>query len=434
MIQYIAIASIGISLVYALYRLFFQEDTNFRQIRFFLQTGVVLSLLLPLSSAKLDLSFLKEKEVGADFVFVANNVVQADVSTKVSFDWFGWAVKIYGAISLFFICKILWQLIVLTYIGSKSRRIRRGGAVLVINNYFSSNFTFLKWIFVTEDSWQDNDFEIIFAHEYAHAQQYHSLDILILEFIMAVMWINPWGWKLRKTFQLVHEYLADEGALSTGVGRYEYQALLINQVAEERLIRLSSNFNHSLIKKRMIMITKSKTNRSTKLKNLMLLPFAMFLFLVVVGVNTSLAQDKKTKIEDNDASVELYTVDKDGSVYVSCSETGKTGKKRKRVYIVNKETDGKQNLLSKTDTRVTVTHKGDDKEKVTIRANKNTSLNVYSHENVLYIIDGKETMDEKELRNLSTDKIESINVIKGKKQVKIGTDKDVDTVINISTK
>ncbi len=53
---------------------------------------------------------------------------------------------------------------------------------------------------------------------------------------------------MRKSLQLVHEYQADEGALSTGIDKLKYQALLVNQVAEERLVSLSTGFNHSLIK------------------------------------------------------------------------------------------------------------------------------------------------------------------------------------------
>jgi N-acetylmuramoyl-L-alanine amidase len=109
------------------------------------------------------------------------------------------------------------------------------------------------------------------------------------------MWFNPLVWMMKKSVQLVHEYLADEGVLNTGTDKLRYQALLINQVAEERLICLSSSFNHSLIKKRMIMMTKSKFNKGSKLRILTLIPLAAMLFVGVAFVNGQ-EVDKNSKV------------------------------------------------------------------------------------------------------------------------------------------
>jgi hypothetical protein len=73
--------------------------------------------------------------------------------------------------------------------------------------------------------------------------------------------------------------------LGTGIDKLRYQALLINQVSEERLIGLSSSFNHSLIKKRMIMMTKSKITRKTNFRLLALLPVGISLLFAVAVFN-----------------------------------------------------------------------------------------------------------------------------------------------------
>ncbi len=98
---------------------------------------------------------------------------------------------------------------------------------------------------------------------------------------------------MKSSIQLVHEYLADEGALSTGIDKLKYQALLINQVTEERLICLSSNFNHSLIKKRMIMMTKSKNNYQNKKRILALLPLSVILFITTAFFNGLFPEETK---------------------------------------------------------------------------------------------------------------------------------------------
>jgi hypothetical protein len=125
----------------------------------------------------------------------------------------------------------------------------------------------------------------IIKHESVHASQYHSVDLIIVELLSAVMWFNPLIWMIKRSVQSVHEYLADEGVLNAGTDKLRYQALLINQVAEESLICLSSGFNNSLIKKRMIMMNKIKSNAGSKLSILALLPLAAVLFFAGACVN-----------------------------------------------------------------------------------------------------------------------------------------------------
>jgi hypothetical protein len=45
------------------------------------------------------------------------------------------------------------------------------------------------------------------------------LDLILIELLAAVMWFNPVVWLMRNKIQLVHEYLADEGALGTGIDK-----------------------------------------------------------------------------------------------------------------------------------------------------------------------------------------------------------------------
>jgi len=108
---------------------------------------------------------------------------------------------------------------------------------------------------------------------------------------------------MRKTLQQVHEYLADEGALNAGIDRSLYQALLLNQVAEERLIALSSGFNpafrtgrYSFIKKRIIMMTKPKLSQKTNLVLLTFLPLLAILFFGIACVNGQQEEEQKSTV------------------------------------------------------------------------------------------------------------------------------------------
>jgi gliding motility-associated protein GldM len=178
---------------------------------------------------------------------------------------------------------------------------------------------------------------------------------------------------MRREVQLVHEYLADEGALSTGIDRLGYQALLVNQVAEEKFILLSSSFNHSLIKKRMIMMTKSKFNQGTKLKILAIIPLSIILFLGIGCVNGQRSGDENVvaAISPTRMNVMYIGVDnpvriavsgyKTSEIEVSVPENGKiTGTNGD--YVVRPEKPGnlfievlhKSKLIQKTEFRVKI--------------------------------------------------------------------------------
>jgi hypothetical protein len=263
---------------------------------------MILSVLMPLNSYKINIAFPERQKVSnisaekiteeltsAETPQIINNVaIVNNVMPKItdsSFDWKDYLIMLYLIIALILIVRIIIQLFVIAIQYFKSDRLKTDGVVILRNSRFKNSFSFFNLIFLTTYSSSEDEIDSILSHEKIHARQYHSIDLIMIELLAAVMWFNPLVWMMRNSLQLVHEYLADEGALSTGIDKLRYQALLINQVTEERLICLSSSFNHSLIKKRMIMMTKSKINQQAKLKILALIPLVAILFFGIACVN-----------------------------------------------------------------------------------------------------------------------------------------------------
>jgi beta-lactamase regulating signal transducer with metallopeptidase domain len=299
-IQFILVSSVCLSIFYTIYILIFKNETNFKQRRFYLLGSIIISLLMPLSSFRINIDFSKSQRYietrsvsksieelntsnSANSTFSDNGNNTNSNSNKLN--WSGLFKKFYLIVSLVLFARIALQIIILIFQYFKSIKVESGNNIIIYNNQFKHTFSFFNWIFINTEFTSKDDIDQIISHEKIHASQYHSLDLILIELLAAVMWFNPLVWMMRNSIQLVHEYLADEGALSTGIDKLGYQALLINQVTEERLICLSSSFNHSLIKKRMIMMTKSKSNHKTKLKILALVPVAALLFLGVACIN-----------------------------------------------------------------------------------------------------------------------------------------------------
>lgn len=120
-------------------------------------------------------------------------------------------------------------------------------------------YSFFKYIFVNKTDFENGEIDKkLIVHEQAHCSQYHSVDILILELVKIILWFNPFIWLLGRAIQLNHEFLADHNVLSN-CDLSEYQHTLLNLVFRNNSTYLASNFNYSLTKKRLIMMTKNNS-------------------------------------------------------------------------------------------------------------------------------------------------------------------------------
>ena len=126
-------------------------------------------------------------------------------------------------------------------------------------------------IAISEDDYRHGGQGII-MHEIGHIRHHHSLDLILLTFLQMIQWWNPVVYALGLSCRDVHEYEADQYALSCGVRTSEYQMLLLRKVVGGTSYAFANNFNHSLIKKRIKMMIKSKSNPWMRGKALYFIP------------------------------------------------------------------------------------------------------------------------------------------------------------------
>ena len=112
----------------------------------------------------------------------------------------------------------------------------------------------------------------ISAHELRHIECRHWIDLLIAQFIVTINWFNPAAWLMRDELMLLHEYQADMAVIDSGHNPKEYQMLLIKKAVGTRFPSLANSLNHNKLKKRIIMMRKSKSSRGRRLKVLALVP------------------------------------------------------------------------------------------------------------------------------------------------------------------
>ena len=119
----------------------------------------------------------------------------------------------------------------------------------------------------------------VFRHELYHIRQGHSIDILSLELIRALVWCNPFFHLILRELKAIHEFMADRHALAGG-SQHEYAELLLFQGLGDQPLPVAHSFFHSHLKRRIYMITKSYRGRSGYWGRVMALPLLVLVFCI----------------------------------------------------------------------------------------------------------------------------------------------------------
>ena len=133
-------------------------------------------------------------------------------------------------------------------------------------------FSWMNTIVITDEDFKNNP--SVMQHERAHIRLHHSWDNLFVSAVEVLQWFNPCIWMLDYSLREVHEYEADASVLSQGVTLQNYQSLLIRKAIGTSSYAFANGFNHSLLKKRIKMMMKKKSNRWSCTKAVYLLPVA----------------------------------------------------------------------------------------------------------------------------------------------------------------
>jgi TonB family protein len=135
----------------------------------------------------------------------------------------------------------------------------------------------MRYIVLSREDWEGPHAPIL-AHEKAHIAYGHSVELLLVDVLSMFQWFNPAIWMLRADLQELHEYEADDAVLRGGANLREYQYLLIRKAVSKSGYSVANSFNHSILKNRITMMSKSKSPLRRGLRVLYLLP------LVCLGI------------------------------------------------------------------------------------------------------------------------------------------------------
>ena len=283
------IKSSGLIAVFFLaYYFLVRKETFFTTNRWFLLSGLVTSFLLPLYFLEKIVWIKRAKLPVQDLAFaspVQNTTIIHEIPAVEAFDWMQFIWISYLIITSAFIVKIVLNLISLYRMLHKQQVVKKEGFKLVNLNDNIAPFSFFRYIVYNPGLYSAEELQSILLHEKIHSREKHSIDVLIAETLCAILWFNPFIWLYKKAITQNLEYIADQKAIGQLDDRKSYQHALLKVVSNQNCLPITNNFYQSLIKKRIVMLNKNQSHRTSYLKYAIVIPVLLgFVFLFQVKV------------------------------------------------------------------------------------------------------------------------------------------------------
>ncbi|PQB08091.1 hypothetical protein BST83_13780 [Polaribacter filamentus] len=299
MIPYFLKSATCLALLLVFYHFILEKEKMHTFNRFYLLGSLLFSLLAPLYIIYIDVASLIIRTAQTSTTSYPTEIT-SEIMVEEPIHYTSIFIAIYCFITTILLIRFGKNLFHLIHKIRSNENIKYQKAVLVLVADKILPHTFWNYIFINKNDYENQKIEQeLFTHELTHVTQRHTLDVLILELIQSIFWINPFFIILKKAVQLNHEFLADETVINEHKNTIQYQHLLVNKAAWKNDYYLASNLNYSLTKKRLKMMTTQSSQTKIWLKKLAVIPLlAGFVFLFAERVEAQENEEITEIVED----------------------------------------------------------------------------------------------------------------------------------------
>jgi murein DD-endopeptidase MepM/ murein hydrolase activator NlpD len=304
---YIIESAVSASLFYLFYELFLKRDTWFRFNRYFLLFGVIFSFVVPFldfSASGIMVNSQNQFQFN-EYLDISYSVNSFEEQTLNTIPNNNYLLLLYLCIGSIFIVRFIYQILKIFKTIHANEIVAYKNKNLVLLNSNSSPFSFFNYIFISKDDYGSIESRELLLHEITHSNQLHSVDVILLELLLVFQWFNPFMYRYRLAFKEIHEYLADKGVLIANRDKIAYQRLILNQIERSFNINLASQFNYSLTKNRIKMMTRINSGIPAKFKVLLVIPLVAILLLAFTIDTSSMLE--KIPIGSNNSISSLHS-------------------------------------------------------------------------------------------------------------------------------
>ena len=273
--EYLLKASAVTVIFYVFYKIFLQRDTFFESNRWFLLIGLITSVFIPLFVIPI---YVEQAPVSLDYFVFSEPAVTTNTNNS-SFNLLSLFKTVYFLGIIIFTLRFIIQLRSLLPLLIQSEAHKLGRFKFLKTQENISPFSFFNCIVYNPQPFNETELDQIITHEKVHVQQYHTIDVLLAQIACIAFWFNPFIWLYNKNLKQNLEFIADQTAINYANCKKSYQYTLLKTSVPKHQLALTNNFYNSLIKKRIVMLHKSKSKKINLLKYAFIIP-VLGLFLM----------------------------------------------------------------------------------------------------------------------------------------------------------
>jgi len=256
------------------YYLVLRKLTFYTLNRAYLVTAIIFSSIYPF----IDLSVFAQRH--QEIIAPVQNAViiwqaPAENFIKQAAYW-NWLEILFWTGATVFALRLLFQLTSLYKIYRRSTEREINGQTVRVVSGDISPFSFWRSIYINPEKLSAGDLNNIIEHERVHVSEWHTLDVLLTEISVIFYWFNPGIWMMKRAVRENIEFITDRKILQKGTDSKSYQYSLLNVTFNQPAPAITSNFNFSTLKKRIMMMNAKRSS------NLNLTRYAFLMPMVVI--------------------------------------------------------------------------------------------------------------------------------------------------------
>ncbi|MFA6945900.1 MAG: M56 family metallopeptidase [Pedobacter sp.] len=293
----------GTSLLYAIYHLTAKNELFFRLNRFILLGILLISFSLPLLPS-LNMHTINQANSGfVQTVFSKTDYSPDDLLKGKEVSKFADEIMIkrlsaliiilltfYLVVVVILLLRFINQISNVLYFVKNSERVVENNIMYHDPGEETAAFSFFNSILINREQYDDEQFSQILAHEKAHVNQRHSIDILLAELACVFLWANPFAKALKNTIRLNLEFLADKEVLNKGFNKQKYQWSILRPYLKQYTYPLT-NLYSSKPKQRIEKMNAQESPVFNLYKYALIIPMIAFIYFGIAPFHAT-ALDK----------------------------------------------------------------------------------------------------------------------------------------------
>jgi TonB-dependent SusC/RagA subfamily outer membrane receptor len=312
--MYLVKSTILSGIFFGYYTLFLKNTIYHAYNRFYLLAAMALSLVIPFFKLSM-FTISEEQAAGAKQVLIY--LIQLPAA-PVQEENMSWEIMVIASISSLFVCYLAYSVLRIFRLKAKNAKKQMGEFTFIETDLDEAPFSFFSNLFWKKSiSIEDENGQKMLQHELAHIREKHSWDRLFSQLICSIFWMNPFNWIIQKELQNIHEFIADRDAV--GAGEVDaFAKMLLQSYYGNHFLNPSHSFYYSSIKRRIIMLTNSKSPKYAYLRKVAVLPMLAFI-LALFSIQLSAQKPKPKKV----AATQFTVTMRPDSTTFSDPKTGK---------------------------------------------------------------------------------------------------------------